>query len=184
MRYTTERQVAIQAVIDAMEISSADAAIEEATKYLNYDEFLLFWAVNAVVGQYDGYTYTWPGDDYHIYADPTTQQIWMQPWGMDECLSCDSCGIESVNGILATTCQRSSSCKTKWRGMVWDMLDLATAMDLEGMVDEVAAQIQPWVEKDTRKPYSNSDVRSTQAYVKDMLQDRAKDIERQIGPRP
>jgi len=64
---------------------------------------------------------------------------------------------------------------------VWEVMDLAEAMDWVGLFDESQDQITPYFQADPRKPYSNYDVDTYQWVMREMIVDRRAQLEHQLG---
>jgi hypothetical protein len=68
-------------LVAALQTSDAElvAALEPI---LDLDRFRTFWAVETLLGQWDGYSGN--GNNYFAYHDPTTDRFVFIPWGADE----------------------------------------------------------------------------------------------------
>ncbi len=175
----------IKGVTYALQNSGEDA-LEEAGWFLDWQDFINYWAGGAVVGQFDGYPYSSPGDDFHVYDDPTTGKLWFIPHGADETFSSSTYTLTSVNGIVAVRCKEVTWCLNDWISATWDVLDMIEShrVDLLAVFDEVQAQIEPYVEADERKPYDMSQVVYYQDYMRSMIEGRAGVVESQLGSPP
>ena len=139
----------------------------------------------AVVGQFDSYPYTTPGDDCHVYRDPSTLKLVYLPHGMDEAFYyADHDVVTNAIGLLTTTCRRNLACEDAFRAKVWDVLDVAAETDLLAYNDVVNAQIKDLVDADPRKPYSSGTVNYYQGEMRNFIDDREAEMVRQIGARP
>lgn len=168
----------LQGTADALEASGA-AAIEGASAHVDLDVFLVYWAVGAVIGQFDAYPYSNPGDDIHLYDDPAAGLTFL-PWGVDETFS-GNIRADRVNGILAARCLEAPDCAERWRQAVRDAMDTADAMDLLGLYDATAAQIAPYVEADPRRPYDADAVAREQERVRSFIAGRRATLTRELG---
>ncbi|MHC4606150.1 MAG: CotH kinase family protein [Planctomycetota bacterium] len=67
-------------VVEALTAKDAEL-LAELKKVIDVDAFLTFWAMEVIVGHWDGYT----GDrnNYYIYRDPATDLFHFIPWGTD-----------------------------------------------------------------------------------------------------
>lgn len=140
----------------ALEQSTPDAALAAAAQYVDLDHFRRFWALCALVGQYDSFPYSMPGDDIYLYADPTTNKLWFVPWGMDETFYSADYDVMQVYSVLATTCLASPACKQELVNEMWELLAMAEDMDWVGELNRVAEQIAPHVTMDTMKEYDDA----------------------------
>jgi hypothetical protein len=163
-----------------------DAAIAAAAQYVDLDEWRRFWALESVVGQYDAYPYSFPGDDIYLYADPTTHKLNFIPSGMDETFyssEIDPSSVMRLNGKLATACRASASCFQLYVNAVWDMQAQAESMNLEGERTRVVNQIAPWVLADQRKPYPDSEVSAYQTNLYWFIHERRTKLTMYFPPR-
>ena len=137
---------------------SGDDAMAAAAGFADVDEFMRFWALCAVVGQFDSFPYSSPGDDYFAYANPATGRLAFMPWGIDESFYAGDIDVSKIHSVFAVQCQESPSCYRKFVDNVWDILALTDRLDWLAEHDRVAAQIAPFVAMDSRKWYTNDQV--------------------------
>lgn len=156
----------------------AAEALEAAAVFANIEQFQEYWANCALVGQYDSMPYARPGDDYLMYADPTTERLWFIPWGMDETFEAPARRFEQVNGLLARTCRADTDCLAGFREEVWASLDVIP--DLVTEFDRAAELIAPYVALDPRKPYTTDSVFVNQAAMRAFIATRADAVALQI----
>jgi len=168
----------LQGTADALE-DSGEEALAAAAAHVDLDGFLAYWAAGVVIGQFDAYPYSWPGDDIHLYDDPEAGLTFI-PWGVDETFS-GRVRPDRVYGILGARCLDVGWCEDAWRRAVADALDVADAMDLAGLFDAVAEQIAPHVEADRQKPYSEDAVWREQRQVREFITGRRAELERELG---
>ncbi len=183
LEYGEENREPIQAVADAMELSG-DAAIEAADPYFDWEAWVKYWAVGAVVAQYDSYPYASPGDDCHVYHDPTSGKLVFMPHGADETFYYATHDFTSVNGIVAQRCKASTSCRTAFIEATWAALTRAEEWDWLAYFDYVHDQIEPWVEEDTNHWYGDDYVVYYQDYMREFIRTREAELEAVLGPRP
>ena len=149
----------------------------EAT--LDLDAYLRYWAVCAIVGQYDGYPYRYPSDDAYVYHDPTSGQLKFMPHGVDESFYYpDWRPDDDVISRLGWKCLATPECEARWIELIFESLDTIEALDPLPWVDEVQAQIEPYVLSDPKKPYNDGAVMTYQASMRDMIANRRTQLER------
>lgn len=178
-------RTALWGVADALS-HLGPGALDAAQEFLDLDQFVRYWAVGAVVGQFDAYPYSNPGDDCHVYQDPQTGRLQFLPHGLDETFYATSEEIQLgwVSGIIAVRCGSDPACSEQVREQIWEALDLADEIGLADRVEVIADQIEDWVREDERKPYEDDEVFWVQDFTYDYIVGRADDIEGMIGPRP
>lgn len=180
LEYGPDDRTNLEGVAQALQWSG-QAALDEAAQHADLDVFRRYWAVGVVVGQFDGYPYTWPGDDFYVYDDPTTGRLWFMPWGVDETFYDPYRDVQAVNGIVAVRCAEVPACRAAWIEQVWSVLDLAESLDWLEAFQAIRDQIAPLVAEDTMKPYTDQDVHYHQGVMHDMIANRAADLEWQLG---
>ena len=166
---------------NALQNSGSDA-LDAAEEFVNYADFRRWWAAGAVVAQFDGYPYSNPGDDFHVYADPRSQQLFFLPHGLDECMFWEDYEVDAVNGIVARRCADVPSCREAWVEEVFDILDPAEDdLDWEQAFLDIADEIEPYWKADDRKPYSNWEVQQYQQWTRSVIASRRARMESQLG---
>lgn len=148
----------LEGLATALAMPSTEAALAAAADYVNMDQFLDFWAMCAVVGQFDSFPFSDPGDDYFVYADPGSGRLWFVPWGMDETFYSSQFPVMQISSVLAQRCTESPACVQQFADHTWAALAITEDLDLAGEIERVAAQIAPHVAADTRKPYDDATV--------------------------
>ena len=73
----------IQDVIDALDVPD-DELVAAISKVIDLDAFLTFWAMESMVGHWDGYSGN--TNNFYIYKNPETQRLHFIPWGADATL--------------------------------------------------------------------------------------------------
>jgi hypothetical protein len=152
----------ISGVAAALTQADADSAIATAGNYADMPQFRRFWAMTSVIGQFDSFPYSSPGDDYFVYANPATQRLEFLPWGMDETFFASDFDVNWTTSILAARCKESAACWQAYVNETWAVQAQTEQIDLAGERDRVAAQIAPFVVQDLNKPYTTDEVVSSQ----------------------
>lgn len=145
-------------IASSLTMQPADAAVTATSRYLDMSHFQKYWAMASVVGQFDAFPYSQPGDDYYVYADPTSNKAWLIPSGMDETFFAADFSPLQVHSVLATTCLASSGCYRAYVDAVWDIQASNEAFGLEVERARVEAQIAPHVARDTRHPFTADEI--------------------------
>ncbi len=174
-------RTALYGLADALQISGPEG-LTAAEEFVDWDQFRRWWAIGAMVAQFDGYPYSNPGDDYHVYVEPITGQLHFLPHGLDECFYYDDHPVDSVNGIVASRCVNDAECREIWEAEIFNALDLADEAGWADWYTTVQAQIEPLVEADDRKPYNNYQVTQYQGLVESIITNRRAQMEGQLNP--
>jgi spore coat protein H len=173
----------LYALAQALTLPSPDAAMAAAANHLNVAEFHTFWAVTAIMGNFDVMPYSVPGDDYFVYANPEDRKLYLMPWGIDETFEAGDIDIvNTVYSVLAKTCAASRACLQQFVDRVWAILDKLEAMDWQGERVRIAQQIAPHTVRDVRKPYTDAQVAEQQENMKYFIRERRMTLGRFIPP--
>ena len=143
---------------------------EDAAHLLNVEQFTRYFAVSAVVGQFDAYPYSFPGDDVYLYIDPADGRIGFIPHGCDETFNDSFRPVDYVFGLLGQRCLQDPVCEQMWSNAVWEIQhrhDLDTRLSA---VEAVMDQVFDAAAADPRKP--SGDFGAGQADVLQFIADR------------
>ncbi len=176
-------RTALSGLATALASGTPDEQMTAAAQYVDVDQLTRFWAFCAIVGQFDSFPYSNPGDDYFAYDDPTTQRLWFMPWGMDETfLSGDLDIVGRMYAPIAKACMASASCFQTYVNQVWDILGKVETLDWVAEHDRVAAQIAPLIQMDTRRHHTDADVAQGQSDMRFFISERRTHISALIPP--
>ncbi len=90
----------LEAMVAALEVAD-DELVAALQPLIDLDAFLTFWAIEVLVGHWDGYTGN--TNNFYLYHDPDSDLFHFIPWGMDD-LFIDPEPVEPgapVPGVLA-----------------------------------------------------------------------------------
>ena len=73
----------LEAVVRALEREDKEL-LEAVDQVVDLDAFLRFWAMECLLGHWDGYAENL--NNFYLYRDPTSQKFHFIPWGTDEAL--------------------------------------------------------------------------------------------------
>lgn len=183
LEYGPDDREALQAVADAMELEGA-LAVAAAAERLDWESYLAYWAVGAVVGQYDAYPYGVPGDDCHVFLDPEDGRLDFLPHGVDETFYSESYPVTAVYGVLSTRCLEDPSCEARFVELIWAFQEIAEDAELYAFAARVREQIERLAVADPNRPYEMDTVEAYQDAMLEFIEERSEDLEDQLGPRP
>ncbi len=175
-------RVPLEGISDALTLEPEEAGVA-ADPWLDWAAFTTFAAATAVSGQFDSYPWRTPGDDVHLYFDPTDGRGVFLPHGLDETFKRRNYDIFSGRGLLLASCLEVPSCREAYVAEVRAVQDTAERMDLLGHALAVQEQIRTAVEADPARPYTLEAVAEAQALVLDFVATRRDHLERQLGGR-
>jgi hypothetical protein len=157
---------------DALAIASPDDALAAAGAYIDIAHFQRYWAMTTVIGQFDGMPYSVPGDDYFLYADPTTGRLWLIPWGMDETFFAADFSPLQIHSVLARRCMESPACFQGYVDQTWELMSLVEALGLDDKRAVTQEMLAPHLARDRRKPYSDDEVAEGQTQLRYFIRGR------------
>jgi hypothetical protein len=177
----------INGAIGALALQPADAAIAAVGQYVNLQEFTRYWAFCALTAHWGGWPYAPSGEpvgaNAGTYADPTTHQLYFIPEGINEDFETDDYDfVGRVKSVLAKNCAAASSCRQDLSSQLNEILATAQRLDWAGEAQRVATQIAPYVSMDTKKPYTDDEVASSQQAVVSFMTGRPAYIGKYLPP--
>lgn len=105
-----------------------EGLVERIKEVVDYDRFLRFWAIESLIGFWDGYSTN--QNNYFIYNDPTNGKFTFVPWGTDSSFARAPSilykpGPESVRtgGRLAYLLYLDESVRNEYRDLMFELLD-------------------------------------------------------------
>ncbi len=143
----------------------------EMDALVDWEQFLMFQAVEQWVGQNDGYGLN--RNNYRLYFDPMDGKLEFVPWDLDYSFLYDySWGRSwsSPTGHLAYWCMVDSACYSERRQASKELLGIAESTDLVGHMDEMVPLIVADIASDPRRECSVDSARSEQARVRAWLE--------------
>lgn len=176
-----------EGIDDRTQIEALTVALTEPNattrmfEYVDKTEWYKYFPVMAYIGNLDGYPFSDPGDDSHLFLNPETGKFQFIPHGLDETFL-DDASVEFVmHGILATACiDEDGACKEEWRAALQAVIDFVPQLDLLNSVDQIADQIAPSMTADTRREFTEAEIDAGQAYLREFINLRSPDLEEQL----
>jgi len=115
----------------------------------DFDNFLSLWAVETIIGHWDGYSIQ-VVNNYRVYHDPSTDRWSIIPTGVDQTYD-QSTAVGTAAGLLAQRCWAEEDCRAAFLTRLGQANDVFEAADLAGLAQSLRAQIAPLVTEDPRK---------------------------------
>jgi hypothetical protein len=156
--------------VNALTMTPADAAIAAAGSSVNLHEFTRYWALMVATGHWGAWPYAPDpepvGANVRIYLDPTSQQIYFIPEGINDAFeTSDFDFMTATKSALSKACLNVSSCLADFSSQLNEILTKAQQLDWVSEAQRVSGQIANMVPMDTKKPYQDSDVATAQQQV-------------------
>jgi hypothetical protein len=137
----------IRAMVQELEALLAGPDMYPAVASIfDFDTFLSMWAVETIIGHWDGYTIEIV-NNYRIYHDPSTDLWTFIPTGVDQTFD-RNIAVGSAAGRLAQRCWAEEDCKAVFLARVAFAIDVFEQADLGTLAEELRAQIAPLVMED------------------------------------
>lgn len=172
--------VAVGALLDTIEPTDWAAL----APYVDDDAFLRYWAVSAVIGQFDAWPYSFPGDDVHIYQDPADGRLDFVPHGCDETFADPLRPVDFVYGSIADACLADPACADRFAAEVWSVQALTESIDLLAYADEIQLALAPWLGDDRRAAHTPEDRQAAHDAFLAFVTGRPTALADVLGPRP
>jgi hypothetical protein len=117
---------------------------------LDREAFLTYWAMEALVGSWDGYTNN--QNNHYVYHDPTSGKLRFLPWSPDATFAPDPRGAEDAPsslyawGAVPNRLYQLPEIRTQYRARVLKLLDEVMKKELVlAELDRMQALIAPFV---------------------------------------
>lgn len=162
-----------------------DVDIEALEKRLDVDEFLKFWAMESLIGFWDGYTNN--QNNYFVYYHAADSKLHFMPWGTDAALSDQSesamfkPGSHSVHGksVLANRLYNTNGIAERYRETMLGLLE--EVWDEDAIIEEID-RIEKLV--DGHIHYSQEDHEKAMDQSRKFVRSRRGKIEREMKKWP
>ena len=137
----------VAAVVAALQDSSP-AGLEALADIIDLDRFLTFWAVEVLIGHWDGYAGN--RNNFYVYREPNAPFVFI-PWGADQVFTSidgpfdDFVSPPSVtaHGAIAHRLYRDDAMRAAYVARLKQLLDTVwNEGELLDLVDEMAAIVQ------------------------------------------
>ena len=115
----------------------------------DFDTFLSLWAVENIIGHWDGYTIQIV-NNYRIYHDPGTGKWSIIPTGVDQTFA-QNTPIDQMAGLLAQRCWQEQDCQDAYKARLAQAVDVFEQADLQSMAAGIRDRIGSAVMEDPRK---------------------------------
>jgi len=138
----------IEALTAALEVDD-DELLGAVGPLVDLDRFTSFWAVEVLIGHWDGYTAN--TNNFYVYHDPVSDRFHFVPWGIDNILSSgdEVPAIRSVfaTGVLPWRLYRYPESRASYVARLEELLD--TVWDegaLLAEIDRMEALLGPYID--------------------------------------
>lgn len=130
-------------------LGEGDSFYPEIEQIFDFDTFLSQWAVENIIGHWDGYAIDII-NNYRVYHDPGSGKWTIIPTGVDQTFG-QQTPLNQVAGQLAERCWNDSDCQAAFLARVDQALTVFEQANLDQMAANVRDQIAPYVQADPRK---------------------------------
>lgn len=122
-------------------LENTDTDLKELESIVNIDSFIRFWAIESLIGFWDGYTHN--QNNFFIYENPEDSRLCFMPWGADSAFTTyvpriiDPIKNVSVhtNGALANRLYHLPKIRERYLATLNEILE--TQWNEEALLDEV-----------------------------------------------
>lgn len=178
----------IDGLVTALEASDS-SLVDRLDPVVDVDEFLTFWATEALLAHWDGYSNN--ANNFYIYRDPTTDRLSFIPWGADGILfdaNAFPAGEEPPKsvfgtGLLARRLYLLTETRDRYIDIMRGLLDTVwVESELLAEVDRMEALIEPVASND---PFlGNADLATEIDEVRTFIRDRRDQLEPELDAPP
>ena len=166
-------------LVTQLEALEDQAFYPEIEQIFDFDTFLSLWAVDTIIGHWDGYTFRIV-NNYRFYHDPATDRWTIIPTGIDQTFVDDEDGW-APTGLLATRCLSETDCEAAFAARLSEALEIFEQADLKTLAEQTAAEIRPLVEQDPRKGFGIETFDSAASNTATFIEERGDEIRQQLA---
>ena len=142
------------AVAEALDRPPSEDNLAAVEALVDLDQFLLNMAIEVNLLHWDGYT---TSNNYRVYRDPRSRRFSIIPWGTDQTWVDRWYDLYQGYGRVFTWCIAVPSCRARYEEAVVQVSDHIVALDLAPHMEEVLDWLQPWVDRDPRREWSEDE---------------------------
>lgn len=167
----------LQALAAAADIEPGPEWFDAMQKVADLKQMTRAWAMELFAGHWDGYAPTI--NNYFLHSDDAGM-FTMLPWGTDQTFGSWLPWYQG-NGKMFARCLQVEACKSLYDHALAELGVQVTELNLDPFVEELAAYLRPWAEKDPRKPYGIDNVDDSVMGTRDFLNNRTADVNETFG---
>ena len=131
----------LEALTEALSLPD-DELMDALDEVLDVDAFITYWAVEGLVGHWDGYSEA--SNNFYVYADPTDGRLRFIPWGADAVFEEPGRSPLYTGGQLALRLYDHPDGRAAWQTEMARLLDQVWDEDqLHSEIDRMEALISP-----------------------------------------
>ncbi len=127
----------LDALGDAIVNAPDDRFVEEVSAYLDWEAYLRFWAIEAMVQQNDGFSCT--GGNFRVYWEPTRERFFLIPWSLDQTFGWEKGLAITEMNTLVSRCLAIGACRDDFHDELLAVADEWEAADAVGEIDRMQA---------------------------------------------
>ena len=174
----------IDAVVAALQ-DPAPAGLEALAAAVDLDRFFTFWAVEVLIGHWDGYAGN--RNNFYIYREPGAPFVFM-PWGVDQVFTSTDGPFDDfvsppavmAHGAIAHRLYRNDATRATYVARLKHLLDAVWNEDeLLSLADEMAAIVQQHIQPEKRASAARDAER-----VRQFIRERRAEILADLEPEP
>lgn len=148
----------------------------------DWQRFLSMWAVDTVIGNWDGYEWKII-NNYRLYHDPSTDLWTFISTGIDYTFKRDV-GIDDGRAHLVRRCMKDESCVRAYHARLLEVLDLFDAHDWPAHVESITEQIEADILADPRKDFKDEEWLEDVEVVLDYVEHTSKRLRKALRDAP
>jgi hypothetical protein len=173
----------LDALYQALDADPQASFYPEIESLFDFDAFLSMWAVESIIGHWDGYVIRIV-NNYRVYHDPVSDRWTFIPTGVDQSFVEDT-SLTELAGRLAQRCNADADCLAAFQARLAQAVDVFEQADLASLAETIRAQIAPYVmNDDPRKEGSFEDFQAAVDATLQFIESRPAEIRAALPPPP
>jgi spore coat protein H len=148
--------------------STPDTEVSRLQEYLDLDQFMLVWSLDAIFDNWDGYFFQ--ANNFYLFQDPT-QRFLLLPHGADQFFGTRDTRLDTFPvGEIGKRLARSQQIKERFYQETQRILsDTALEDDLRAKVDALLSLIDAAAQRDPKRPHQEEERKIFSLWIREFV---------------
>jgi spore coat protein H len=161
--------------------STPDTELGHLPEYLDLDQFMLAWALDAIFDNWDGYFFQ--ANNFYLFQEPN-QRFVLLPHGADQFFGTRDTRLDTFPvGEIGKRLARSQKIKERFEQEAQRILnDTSLEDDIRVKIDALLSLIDTAAKRDPKKPHSEEERRLFSLWIREFMAARREYLEVNANP--
>jgi hypothetical protein len=168
-------------VVELLSYKTYNTELAHLPEYLDLDQFMLAWALDAIFDNWDGYFFQ--ANNFYLFQEPN-QRFVLLPHGADQFFGTRDTRLNTFPvGEIGKRLARSQQIKERFEQETQQILsDTALEDDIRVKVDALLSLIDTAAKRDSKKPHSEEERRLFSLWIREFMAARREYLEVNANP--